>query len=158
MLERFPTIEQCDSRERGALPVSATPGALPRAKDVVPKKNDVAIVVASPAPFLNDHRGNHRARAQCREISIGKMRSLDDGARRVQLSTTPRRDRIARVFLRLPHDFLVFSDNPPWLKFARHRCSLAASLWFLVKNYSRKDSLRIRQSVRGEVERSFVQR
>jgi len=98
------------------------------------------------------------ARAQCREISIGKMRSLDDGARRVQLSTTPRRDRIARVFLRLPHDFLVFSDNPPWLKFARHRCSLAASLWFLVKNYSRKDSLRIRRSVRGEVERSFAQR
>jgi len=55
------------SRARCTSRIRNTARALPRAKDVVSEKNDVAIV-ATLAPFLNDHRGNHRARTMPRDL------------------------------------------------------------------------------------------
>jgi hypothetical protein len=82
MLEQFPTIEQCDSQERDALPVSATLRACFRElKTSSPRRMTLPLLQLS-RHFLMII-AVITARAQCREISIGKMRSLDDEARRV---------------------------------------------------------------------------
>jgi len=88
-LERLPSIEQCGSRERNALPISGTSRSLPRSRDVLSTKKMLLPLLELTRHFLmiiprviNHYATNNAARSWC-----GKMKGLDGCEHVIQFLT-----------------------------------------------------------------------